>query len=116
MSTDAKQHIRAELQRLALLLQRDIEIVYLRAAHLLSASESIMHRQTLTADAKLVRRPLVRPQWRSPAKAGKLRAAGIKDVETLLATDTAKLVEVAGFDAKREAAAVKKSEKEIAQR
>jgi hypothetical protein len=41
-----------------------------------------------------------------PARARKLRAAGIADIETLLRTDTAKLVEIAGFDAhevKREA-------------
>lgn len=41
-----------------------------------------------------------------PARARLLRAAGIKDLETFLRTDTAKLVEIAGFDAhaaKREA-------------
>lgn len=58
--------------------------------------------------------PLENIRGIGPAKARKLRAAGIKDVETLLKTDTAKLVEIAGFDAKvkREAAkALKKSQK-----
>jgi Helix-hairpin-helix domain len=55
--------------------------------------------------------PLENIRGVGPAKARKLRAAGIKDVETLLATDTAKLVDVAGFDAKREAAAALKRAK-----
>jgi Helix-hairpin-helix domain len=57
--------------------------------------------------------PLENIRGIGPAKARKLRAAGIKDVETLLKTDTAKLVEIAGFDAKvkREAAAALKRAK-----
>ncbi len=35
-----------------------------------------------------------------PARAERLRAAGIKDVETLLQTDATKLVEIAGVDAR----------------
>ena len=49
-----------------------------------------------------------------PARARKLRAAGIKDVETLLKTDPARLVTIAGFDAravKREATAALKKNK-----
>jgi hypothetical protein len=49
-----------------------------------------------------------------PARARKLRAAGIKDAETLMKTDTAKLIEIAGGDAhvlKREAAAALKKAK-----
>jgi predicted flap endonuclease-1-like 5' DNA nuclease len=57
--------------------------------------------------------PLENIRGIGPARARKLRAAGIKDVETLLETDTSKLVEIAGFDAnfKREAAAALKRAK-----
>ena len=43
--------------------------------------------------------PLENIRGIGPARARKMRAAGIKDIETLLQTDTAKLVEIAGFDA-----------------
>jgi predicted flap endonuclease-1-like 5' DNA nuclease len=58
--------------------------------------------------------PLENIRGIGPSKARKLRAAGIKDIETLLKTDTAKLVEIAGFDAniKRDATAALKKAKE----
>jgi hypothetical protein len=59
--------------------------------------------------------PLENIRGIGPARARKLRAAGIKDIETFLQTDTAKLVEIAGLDAhvvKREAAAALKKNKE----
>lgn len=43
--------------------------------------------------------PLENIRGIGPATARKMRSAGIKDIETLLQTDTAKLVEIAGFDA-----------------
>ncbi|SRR6266540_142835 len=51
--------------------------------------------------------PLEKIRGIGPVHARQLRAAGIADVESLLRTDTAKLVEIAGFDGdavKREAA------------
>jgi hypothetical protein len=58
--------------------------------------------------------PLEKIRGIGPARARILRAAGIKDIEAFLRTDTAKLVEIAGFDAhaaKREAEKTLKSKK-----